>query len=186
MRVGRGIRISVVGEDDDHDRFAWHALLALGFHPREIRLVPRPADPGAAEQWVRAQYAREVPVCRRKSASQQVALLVLIDADAHATAHRHRQLGDALRSAGLPPRRPDERIVIWVPKRSVETWVAFLRCDAVDETIECPHAVFPADYRAAARLFIDWYRNTGSRTKTPLDSINTAWAETQRLEWRDS
>jgi hypothetical protein len=171
----------VVCEDDDHDRFAWHALRALGFHPREIRLVPRPADCGAAEQWVRSQYAREVNVCRRKSSSQRVTLLILVDGNTRGIAYRQHQLQRSLEQSNREARTSDESIIHWIPTRNIETWVAFLQCEPTDESSDYSSLVRPAHFRAAAKLFVAWYQDEHARNKKPLDSMIAAWQETKRL-----
>jgi hypothetical protein len=94
--AGKGIRLLFVCEDDKHWRLSRLVFLQLGYHSRELRVSPAPAGRGAAEQWVRQQYANEVCAYRRKAGYQNVGLVVVIDADRQAVDHRHQQLAEAL------------------------------------------------------------------------------------------
>jgi hypothetical protein len=58
---------------------------------------------------------------------------VLIDADRLSVDERHRQLNDALTDAEVPCRDSSDAIVIFVPKRHIETWIAYLLDYEADE-----------------------------------------------------
>jgi hypothetical protein len=66
------------------------------------------------------------------------ALVVLTDADAMTVAARIATLEQALRAANLPPRGSTEAIALFVPRRNIETWLAYLAGDNVDEEREYP------------------------------------------------
>ncbi|HEX2572105.1 MAG TPA: hypothetical protein VH877_21355 [Polyangia bacterium] len=103
---------------EDYD-FARRALTRLGWNKRlfEPRICPSGSQSG--EQFVRENYAREL---RAQRARQGIKLLVCTDADVHEVSERARQLAASLPTAGEPPRRREERVALWIPRRNLETW----------------------------------------------------------------
>ena len=184
MERRKGVRLVFLCEDDEHWRFARFTFLRLGYHDRELRVLLAPGGRGAAEQWVRVQYATEVRAQRRKITSQNVALAVVIDADRQTVDRRHEQLAAGLSAAALERRSSDEQIVLWVPKRHIETWIADLVGKPANEDDEYKNAMRGADYRRAASCFVDRYRDRppnppavnvarirGNRSTTELTSL---------------
>ena len=179
----RGVRLVVLCEDDEHRRFASYAFRGLGRHYRTLRTITCPAGRGSAESWVRKRYAEEVAAHRRKASSQHgLALVVVIDADKQTVDERHEQLAAALEHSGSERRGAAERIVIWVPKRHIETWVAYLSGRDANEEDDYKHAVADADYRPPAARFVDRYRSAQGRPPGLLPSIVTAYTELDRVE----
>jgi hypothetical protein len=178
----RGVRLIVLCEDDEHRRFAHHAFRKLGRHYSELRAIVCPAAHGAGEKWVREHYAKEVRAHRRNASSQEgLALVVVIDADKQTVEHRYEQLDDALEQSGVQCRGRSERIMIWVPKRHIETWVADLLGHSVNEEGDYKNLMRDADYRPAAEEFVERCRNPSRRPAAPLPSMSRAYEETDRL-----
>jgi len=180
----RGVRLVLICEDREHERFARHAFLRLGFHRRELRFLTSPSGRGAANHWILNRYADEVRAHRHRSSSQKVGLVTVIDADKKTVAERHKQFSDQLKNAALPARSDDECIVLWVPRRHIETWVAYLRGEKVDEEMDCTRLAPDTAYPSAAASFIQRYRQKSDRPKNLLPSIATAFDETDRLRVR--
>ena len=177
----KGVRLVLVCEDDEHWKFARHAFLRLGYHNRELRPFISPSGRGAAEHWVRKRYALEVRAHRRKAASQKVGLVVVIDADRETTEHRHHRLSSELADADLPKRSEDERIVIWIPRRHIETWVAYLLSNTVTEDEDWKRRMQGQDYRPPTRRFIELYQRPNDRPTDLLPSMSLAYEELARL-----
>jgi hypothetical protein len=57
----------------------------------------------------------------------------MIDADGRDTAARIDQLEEDAVAAGHPRRQGDERVAIFVPARNIETWIAYLDGESVNE-----------------------------------------------------
>ncbi len=182
----RGVRLILICEDEEHERFARYALLGLGFGRPELRFFRSPSGRGAAEQWVRRQYATEVRAYRRKAGYQRVGLVVVIDADRRTVSEREEQLADELASAQEPARETRERVLHWTPRRHIETWVAFLCSRDVDEEMDCKRLVDSGDYRPAAESFVQIYQETTPRPAQLLESLSLALDETARLEEQGS
>ncbi|MCK4340890.1 MAG: hypothetical protein KAY37_04115 [Phycisphaerae bacterium] len=180
-RRGKGVRWVLLCEDSNHIRFARYVFLKLGYSYHELRVQQSPPGKGAAEQWVRKQYANEVRVHRRKASSQQVGLAVVIDADRHTVKERHAQLSKELTNAELPDRGSNERIVLWVPRRHIETWVAYLLEHDVNEEDDCKSLVRDVDYRPPTDRFVSLSHDRDEKPVELLPSISVAFDELDRL-----
>lgn len=179
----RGVRVRILFEDDAQWTFARHVFLVRGYHHREIRGVPYVPGQGSAEQRVRDQYPQEVKGNRSRRKNQQVELLVVIDADTSTVDNRKKQLATKLKEDGLAARSGKEPIVVWIPKRCVETWIAWLSNHDVTERTEshrCKNLVRDCDYRPPARKFVDGFRQP-DQVPGLLPSIRDAHAEMKRL-----
>ena len=82
---------------------------------------------------------------------------------------------------GLPVRRRDERIVFWIPKWHIETWIACLLGETVDETRPCKRRVNKPDYGMVAERFVTYY-SAPSDSRPELPSLRVGLEETARLD----
>jgi len=143
--------IVVLCEDTCQQNLARGYLKAKKFEPSKLRFVPPPHGAGSGKQHVLANYAVEVGAYRRKANHLSLALVVAVDADNDTVDEVHLALARALEAAQQGPRGADERIVILVPKRNVETWVRFLDGHPVDESSDYTAEVRPGDCQPAGR-----------------------------------
>lgn len=150
----QGIRVTVVVEDQRLERFCREVLIKLGFNSREIRVEKSPAGRGSGKQWVDNAMAKEVKILRSKN-YQSLAVVVGSDVDELSLDARVDQLGSALKSAGLSDRSVDEKVVYWLPKWSIETWLLYLAGDTVDENVQHKNRVGEPDFRRIAETFIE-------------------------------
>lgn len=177
------MRIRLLLEDRNLERFARSVLLALGFHREELRVIAYPVGKGSAKQWVESQYPGEVRLYRSKANFQNVALLAGTDADEQSVDSRFQRLAQLLQDAQLDPRNEKERIVVWVPKWHIETWILHFMGDTRDEDHNYKHEVKTANYPAITQAFLDEYREfKREKTVDTLASLKTAYHETNRLE----
>ena len=123
----RQVRAVVLCEDRAHWHFARAFLVACGWKERQITPRIAPTAKGAAEQWVREKFPEELNTYRC-NARQRICLIVIIDGDRQDVETRIR----ALEAANQ--RQPKEHAAIFVPCRSIETWIAYLNGQPVDET----------------------------------------------------
>jgi hypothetical protein len=134
---------------------------------------------------VRERYAEQVQELRRRSGHKQEALVVVLDADVKEVVERQRQLAQQLQTANLEDRAADERIVHLIPRRNIETWIAYLMGQPVNEEDEYPRLTRrERDCQPAVDRFIELYR---SNQQLPTDcppSLVTALEELRRLELR--
>lgn len=100
-----------------------------GVGSRKIRVVPFPNGKGSGESHVRKKYPKNLKAYRSRSA--QTILIAVIDADTGSVAQHHRELDNACQ--GFDPRFSNEAVVHMIPKYHIETWLAYLDGQAVDE-----------------------------------------------------
>lgn len=131
-------QVVVLCEDRQQEVFARHFLAKCGVNRRRIQAKVAPLGLGAAEQYVRNQYPAEVREYRVRCNHLNIALVVMLDADAGNVAEHLKELENSLRQMSMPPRQPDEKIGIFVPKRNIETWIHYLQGKAVNEIDEYP------------------------------------------------
>ena len=177
----RGIRVDLLVEDEKLKRFARSVLMEFHFSRHKIGRPDYPVGINA-KQWLTREYPNKVIAYRRK-AKQRVALLVGTDADEQTVRQRSDALSAALDGADLLRRRDEERIVLWIPKWHVETWILALLGQDVNERDNYKHAARDADVVAAATGFVDRFRAFKQDATTQvLPSLKTAFEETRRLD----
>ena len=176
-----GVRALILGEDQAHQNFARRVLLDLGFHHREIVLLPLVGARGAADQSVLRRYPDHVRAQRSRVKSQAVGLIVVIDADAHTVRDRKSQLDEKLAESGMELRQPSEGIVAWVPKRNIETWLVQLEGGEANEQDDYKHRVKTRNYRDQARTFVRYYRDNEHHPPNLVPSMLDAFEETGRI-----
>ena len=122
--------IVLLCEDRQTDSFVRRFLRRRNFTAHDIDTLPLPT--GSGEQWVRQSYPRQLRAVRSR---KKAILLVVIDGDNHTTAARRSQLDQECKKSGIARAMPNDPVVVVVPRRSIETWFAYLKGEAnVDET----------------------------------------------------
>lgn len=125
--MSKASQIIVLCEDRAHEVFVKRFLKRWGVKPRAIRVLPYPNGKGSGKKYVGDNISPEVKALRRRHAS--TILLVVQDAD-ELTVDRTRSDLDA---EILPPRRDDEPIAFIIPKWHIQTWIAYLDGENIDE-----------------------------------------------------
>jgi hypothetical protein len=97
--------------------------------PRTIRVIPYPKGKGSGEGHVRTRYPEELKAYRTRPA--KTILIVVIDADTETVRQHHLELGRVCES--VPPRQVDDAVLHVIPKRNIETWLAYLDGQSVVE-----------------------------------------------------
>ena len=65
-------------------------------------------------------------------------MIVVIDADAQTTEARRAQLNEACDKKEIPRRGEFDPVLLIVPRRNIETWLAYLGGTPVDEVMRYP------------------------------------------------
>lgn len=136
--MSRNVNVIILCEDRQHEAFARRFLKRSGRDYRVQRVEISPKGRGSGEQFVRARFAKELAEYRARRHRVEQALVVMIDADDRAAAERIEQLEAAAIHGGQERRRGDERIAIFVPARNIETWLAYLTGQTVNEVDSYP------------------------------------------------
>jgi hypothetical protein len=178
----RGIRVQIIVEDETLERLVREVLRLSGFNRHELRVTPYPVGRGSAKAWVNRQYPLEVSRLRSRS-YQNLAVVVGTDADEMSVQQRAAELADMLVHAKCGPRDASERIVLWIPKWNIETWLLYFAGDVRDEGANYKSDLGHPDFRACAQAFADEYRQAKQNsTLQTLPSLLIAYQEAARLE----
>jgi hypothetical protein len=177
----RRVQVVILAEDKQQRTFVERLLQGLSYK-NKLRPLALPAGHGSGEQYVREHYAEQVQEVRRRSGQLRLALVVALDADSGEVAERQRRLAQQLQSANLDPRATDERVVHLIPRRNIETWIAYLLGQEANETETYPRLTGrERDCQPAVDRLMELHR---SQHPLPADcppSLVAALAELRRL-----
>ena len=130
--MSRPSRVIILGEDNAHVGSVYRAITTeIGIDSGRVRKLPSPAGRGDASKYVLDKVQKEAGALRCGPVSAR--LIVCLDADAKTVEGRREELCGRVSMAGLDDQRQSGSIVYVVPKRNIETWLEFGRCQAVDE-----------------------------------------------------
>ena len=122
--------ITVLCEDKQHAAFIRRFLKK---RKRNIYAVSR-ADTGAGDQFVQDNYPAQLDAIRKRNGI----LVVMIDGDNYSIEQRQRQMDEACKQKGVSPRKSSDKVAVFVPRRNIETWLAYLDGEDVNETDTYP------------------------------------------------
>lgn len=137
--MSRRVNTVILCEDRQHEAFARRFLEKSGRSLRVQRVEISPKGRGSGEQFVRERFAKELAYYRARQHRVEQALIVLIDADGRTVDERTRQVEASAVDAGLPGRTAADRVAVFVPARNIETWLAYLDGQTVDEARAQPY-----------------------------------------------
>ena len=129
--MSRRVQLVLLCEDRQHEAFARRFLSSMGWETRAMRVEKAPGGRGAGEQFVRERFPLELRVHRTRPVSQ--ALVVLMDGDREGPQGRLQRLDLACREAGVRERAAEERVAVFIPTGNIETWLAYLDGERVEE-----------------------------------------------------
>ena len=169
------LKITVLCEDKQHGTFIRKFLRKRN---REVYEVPRP-DSGAGERFVRDQFPAYLDALRKRNGI----LVTMIDGDNHSIERRLRQLDDACIERGVSPRESTDKVLVFVPVRNIETWLAYLDGETVNETDSYPKLSRERECRRHVEELYDMCETRRLRSPAP-PSLETACQEYQLLsDW---
>lgn len=131
--MSRKVRIVLLCEDTQHETFSRRFLEKAGWTVRDIRIVKGANGRGSAEQFIRERFPDELVIYRSRKHDASVALLVMVDGDNRGVRRRVDELDTACRQRDIPCRDPGEHVLVFVPTWRIETWLAYLGGETVDE-----------------------------------------------------
>lgn len=131
--MSRNVNVVILCEDRQHEAFARRFLEQMGKGLRAQRVEISPNGRGSGEQFVRARFAKELAYYRARQHRVEQALIVVIDADRRTVGHRVEQVDAAAVEGDQERRQPNERVAVFVPARNIETWIAYLDGQPVNE-----------------------------------------------------
>ena len=141
-------RVVLLCEDRQTDSFVRRFLSCRGFSHHDVTTLPLPHGAQSGDQWVRERYPRELRAIR---ARQKAFLVIVVDADNHSTEDRRSELDRECARQGVPGRTSEDPVIVIVPRRNIETWLAWLGGDRVDEETTYPRLRRESDCDPLAR-----------------------------------
>ena len=126
----RRVGIVLLCEDLQHAVFVRRFLKRRGLDTGQMRVEKCPG--GSAEQFVRERYPLELEALRGRH--PKTVLIVVIDGDSKGVRRRRASLAEECRAANIKDRTAAEPVLVIVPTWNIETWLAYLAGDSVDET----------------------------------------------------
>ncbi|MBC7964253.1 MAG: hypothetical protein H7Y05_15075 [Steroidobacteraceae bacterium] len=171
----------ILCEDQQQEVFIRHFLMKKGYTQRQMRIERCPSGKQAGEQFVREKYPAELKALRQRTAKAETALLVMIDADTGTVTEMAKRLDAICSEQGVAVRNQNDRAVLLIPRRNIETWVHFLDGEAVDETT----AYSKLRYESDCKLGVKGLFEICSEGECPADfpdSLKVACLEYQRVK----
>jgi len=132
--VSRNVQIVLLCEDTQHETFTCRFLKKMGWSTRRMRVEKGSGRPGSGEQFVRERFPRELQAYRSKRGSVGQTLIVMVDGDNRGVRGRLDALDAVCEARGVKRRESGEHVAIFVPTWRIETCLAYLDGDTVDES----------------------------------------------------
>lgn len=161
----RRVRIVILCEDRQHEAFARRFLEGMGYNKRELR--PEKSPGGAADQYVREMFPKELNAYRQRKPKAASALIAMVDADRREVQERIGEFKRECQSQGIPFRANDDAVVIAVPKRNIETWIHHLMGEQVNETDAYPKLDRERECQEAVNSLVQWCRSKRQSQDVP-------------------
>ncbi len=133
---------------------------------------------GSGEKHVRDKYANELIALRARSG--KTALVVVIDADKGSVKDHNNELNAAAIKNNIKPRSDTEPVVHIIPKRHIETWLAWLNSVEMDENTSYKPKYEYKNCESETHVFIDRLADNCKQNKeleNPPDSLKKACKE---------
>ena len=133
--MSNGVQVTILCEDLQTRCVIRQFLMKSGYTRHELHEVSVPGNSGGAgDKWVRDRFPVELKAYHNRKHRASTCLIVALDADLKETVDSRRQwLRDACDEQKVPFRDNDDKVLMIVPKRNIETWLAYLRGKDVDE-----------------------------------------------------
>lgn len=171
--MSRNVRIVILCEDQQHEVFLRRFFKNMGWTLRDLRLESSPSGRGSAEQFARERFPLELKDLRARG-GEQVYLVVMVDGDAEGVGARKNSLNEACKKQGVPPPRDTDRVLVCVPTWNIETWLAYLGGEAVDETKnDYPRLDRPRDCVPLVNNLVEMCRQKNLREPVPTSLKDT-------------
>jgi hypothetical protein len=172
----RGARVRLWCEDREQEAFVRRLLEHLGVDRRALDVRVAPRGGGAASAWVFRQYQTAVvPTARKCRSQQRLGFLVVADGDDRGWEERARSY------EGAAPRDDADRLALWFPTWSIETWVLWLAGEDVTETESLKARLPPERLRARLRSAVERWSVERPQESVRLPSLCAARREVERL-----
>lgn len=141
------VGVVILSEDTQSECFIRRFLHRHGWDRRQIRAETLPRGQGSGEQWVREKFIKELKAYRSRTSRAATCLIVASDADDKTVDERIQTFRNMCAEEGVAFRNEGERVAFIIPRRNIETWLAYLRGEAVDEIQSYPKYSYESQCR---------------------------------------
>ena len=177
--MSRTAEIIILCEDQQHQTFARLFFERMGWKKHKIRTRPISNGQGSAVQRVLNEFPVELTSLRQRPVAAY--LVVLIDGDASGASARRTELDQACGVANIPVLGPADNVLLCVPTWNIETWLAYLDGEIVDETSKnYPRLERPRQSGRHVAALAQMCRERQLRSPFP-PSLDAACSEYRRL-----
>lgn len=180
MKLSNQHQYTILCEDAQMRTFLVAFLKCQGINTHKISVVPIPAGVGCGEAHVRTGLTKELELLHRNKHLRKT-LLVCLDSDKYSYGERkqflHKSYSDAFPGSDID----DEMMLIWIPKREIETWIAYFNGENVDEDMEFRHGGQPVSCKKVANMMYLFLQNDEENAETTLHSLQKAKEEYVRI-----
>jgi hypothetical protein len=171
----------ILCEDTQTECFIRRFLVKQNWNRRQIHAETLPAGKGSGLVWVREKFVKELKAYRSRSTRAATCLIVASDADDKTVDERIQTFKAACAEASMPFRKEGERVIFVIPRRNIETWLAYLRGQMVNEADAYPKYDNESDCRDQVAKLDDMCRRQRLEPEPPPPSLASACSEFKRI-----
>lgn len=179
MKLSDRYQYYILCEDAQMDSFINAFLKCNGISSRKRYTIPIPAGQGCGEAFVRRKLPTEIKMLHSKNYNN-LAVIACTDADKLSVANREKMLIDEVKKEFPKWENKDEMLIVWIPKKEIETWIEFFKDPEVDEEMEFKHSGKPIECTDEARKMYK-YCSGEVRYENALSSLTKAKDEFGRV-----
>ena len=157
MKLSDRYQYFILCEDVQMDSFINAFLKCNGIICRKRYTIPIPAGKGCGEAFVRHKLPTEIKMLHSKNYNS-IVVIACADADKLSVSNREKMLVDEVKKELPKWESKKEMLLIWIPKKEIETWIAFFKESVVDEEMEFKHSGHPVECVDEARKMYEYCR----------------------------
>lgn len=178
----RRVGLVILCEDKQQEVFCRKLLTEMQW---ELRRPPRiemaPGVKGSAKKYILQKFPNELAEYRTNRNRVNSKLLVVIDGDELGVTKTLNSLSKSCENKSIEPRKNHEAVAIFVPKWNIETWLAYLDNQEIDERNKhYPRLKKPSDCQSHIRSLVEMCQRKKLREPAP-ESLRKACDEYRNI-----
>lgn len=178
----RRVGLVIICEDKQQEVFCRKLLTEMQW---KLRMPPRiemaPGGKGSAKKYVLRKFPNELSEYRGNRNKVNSKLLVVVDGDELGVERTIHSLSKSCKNESIEPRKNGEAVAIFVPTWNIETWLAYLDDQEVDEgNKHYPRLRKPGDCHSHVKNLVEMCRKQELRDPAP-ESLRKACEEYQNI-----
>jgi len=180
MKLNDTYEYIVLCEDAQTKTFIRSFLLQHNIPSGKIHFRNYPVGKGCGEQFVREAYFIEARLLSSRYKFRREVLVVCSDADSYSVIQKAKSLDEKIAQFDKSWDRTKLPVLMWIPKREIETWIHYLRGEDVDEQTSYRHSGNPERCKKEAIRFKEYCQDVIEFSEVP-SSMNFAKEEYIRV-----